>query len=205
MRTLDSDFITEKNKSQNRPIRLYRIEGGQLGATVLCYAENPESVTFGGHTYHAAPIRLETVGENMAQEIDQVQVSFGAADQAIIAYLESADGLRGCKVTIRTVFADLLADASAFTDDIFYVASVILTANNALFTLKSKLDVLRVEVPLRRFYRLTCQWRFKSTECGYAGATTTCNHDAASCDTLGNLARFGGFPGTGSAIRRIYL
>ncbi|MFH1547409.1 MAG: hypothetical protein ABIC57_02895 [bacterium] len=206
MRTISQSFIDQKNAPANAPIRLYTIEGGTLGVTVLRYAEYSQDVVYNTKTYYAAPIKMESVSENMAQEIDQVTIILGAIDQAIIYYLENNDGLRKCKVTIKTVFADELDDVAAYTDDIFYVSSVVLSASYAAFTLKSKLDLLGIELPLRRFYRLTCQWRYKSSECGYVGTDYAfCNHDLASCVIIGQRARFGGFPGTGAAIWRVYV
>jgi len=205
MRTLTAAYISEKNKLTNRPIRLYIVQDGPLLTEILRYAEYGENVTFGGQTYYAAPIKYESVSENMAAEVDQVNISFGNVDQSFVHYLEQHDGLRTCKVTIRTVYADLLADSTAFTDDIFYISSAVMSQTSAIFVLKSKMDLLSIELPLRRFYREVCQWKFKSTECGYAGAETDCNHTSTRCKALSNLARFGGFPGTGAAIWRVYV
>ena len=204
-RTLSAAYTIEKNKAANRPIRLFAITGGSLGATVLRYAEWSEDVTYNAQTYTTFPIRVEELSENINAEIESMRVILSSVDRTIIAYLESYDGLRGSSVTIKTVFADLLGDATAYTDDLLYIASCATTENEATFILKSKLDIMGVEIPLRRYYRLTCQWRFKSAQCGYVGGTASCNHDAASCVALGNLVRLGCFPGTGSAIRRIYV
>lgn len=182
------------------------MESGSLAAgEVLRYAEWADNISYGGDTYYAAPISSETITENMSQEIDQLSVKFGNVDRSFVHYLESHDGLRECKVTIKTVFADLLADDAAHTDDIFYVASSSMGQTWAIFLLKSKLSLLSVQLPNRRFYRDTCQWGFKSTECGYAGAETTCNHTTARCLALANLKRFGGFPGTGQALWRVLV
>jgi lambda family phage minor tail protein L len=201
MRTLSTEFRAEKEKLTNRPIRLFIIEAGSLGLTILRYAEYGQDVVFpttAGNTYYAVPIQSEPVTENMSQEVDSVTVSIANVDRALTYYLELYDGLRGSKVTIRTVFADLLDHADAFTDDIFYVASSSISAQVAVFNLKSKMDLLNVTIPLRRFYREVCQWKFGGTECGYTilGAET-CNRTLTRCKALSNSARFGGFPGAG--------
>src|SRR3972149_649704 len=134
-RVLSQSFITAKDSLANKPIRLHIIEdggSGNLGAEVLRYAEYPQNVIFptsGGYTYYASPLVSEAVRENLAQEIDQLTVSISGVDQAIIHYLENHNALRNCKYTIRTVFADLLNDATAYTDDIFDVASASLGVN----------------------------------------------------------------------------
>lgn len=208
MRTLAASLIAEKNKLTNRPIRLYIVEDGPLLLEVLRYAEYSTNVVYptgSGTTYFAAPIKYETVTENMAAEVDQINISFGNVDQSFVHYLEQHDGLRNCKVTIRTVFADLLNDATAFTDDIFYVSSAVMNQTSAMFSLKSKMDLLSIELPLRRFYREVCQWKFKSSECGYTGGETDCNRTSTRCKALANLTRFGGFPGTGASIWRVFV
>ncbi len=205
-RTLSADFKLEKDKLANRPIRLYIVESGSLAAgEVLRYAEYADDVVFGGQTYYRAPIKCESVSENMNQEIDQLTVSFGNVDRSFIHYLESHDGLRGCKATVRTVFADLLDEADAFTDDIFYVTAASTTQQAAAFILKSKLDLLHVELPLRRFYRDTCQWKYKGTECSATSVSGTCEHTIQACVLRNNRTRFGGFPGIGSAVWKIYV
>ncbi len=205
---LATTFTEAKDKLQNKPIRLYIVEDGPLVAEILRYAEYGEDVTFptsGGPKYFRAPIKCENVTENSTGEIDQLMVNFGNVDRSFIHYLELHDGLRSCKVTIRTVFADLLGEADAFSDDIFYVVASSTTQQNASFLLKSKMDLLHVELPLRRFYRDTCQWKFAGIECGYIPGLTTCSHTIQDCVVRENRTRFGGFPGTGSAIWKVYL
>jgi lambda family phage minor tail protein L len=171
----------------------------------LRYAEYGQDVSFGGQTYYAAPIRSEPITENMAQEVDTINVSIANVDRSITYYVELYNGLRGCKVTIRTVFADLLDHADAYTDDIFYIVSSTITASAGSFILKSKMDLMGVTIPLRKFYREICQWKFKSTQCGYAGAGTTCDRTLTRCKALSNSLRYGGFPGAGSSITRFYI
>ena len=204
-RTLAATFQIEKDKLQNRPIRLYIVESGSLGAEILRYAEYGEDVPFGGQTYYRAPIKCENVTENSTGEIDQFMVNFGNVDRSFIHYLEAHDGLRSSKVTVRTVFADLLSEADAFSDDIFYVVASSTTQQNASFLLKSKMDLLHVELPLRRFYRDTCQWKYKGLECGATSVSGTCSHTIQDCVVRENRTRFGGFPGTGAAIWKIYV
>jgi phage-related protein len=42
-----------------------------------------------------------------------------------------------------------------------------------------------------------CSSKFKGTECGYAGSTSSCNKTASACQGMAggsNYQRFGGFP-----------
>jgi lambda family phage minor tail protein L len=211
MRIVPQGFSDRVNARTNKPIYLYIIEDGPISPAILRYAQYPTSIVFDGETYLAAPLQSEDVTENIAQEIDQTTVTVGAVDKVIVALLENYDGLRGCKFTRRLVDADNLGDPTAFTDDIFWVSSVVLKSTAAAFTLKSKMDLMNLELPLRRFYRGTCQFKFKDLQtCRYSGSATTCPHTISGCQTLFqdmglDFIRFGGFPGTGSAIRRIYV
>ena len=89
MRTLVASFLAEKNKLQNKPVRLYIVEEGGLGVgEVLRFAEYGENIVFGSQTYYSAPLQCEAISENMANEIDQLTVNFGNVDQSFIHYLE---------------------------------------------------------------------------------------------------------------------
>ena len=57
---------------------------------------------------------------------------------------------------------------------------------------------LRTLFPKFLYYQGTCMWRYKSAQCGYTGAITTCDltfDQANGCIVHGNQQRFGGFPG----------
>ncbi len=126
--------------------------------------------------------------------IDSVNLTVANVSRVIQSYLESYD-LRGKKVSIKTVWANQLADTSAYIEDVFYIDSYTADQDNVSFVLTSKFDVLDVELPLRRYSRNYCNWKFKGTECGYAGSDTTCNKTKQDCkNNKNNYARFGGFP-----------
>lgn len=202
MRDVNDTFKTEANKAVNKPLRLYIIEDYD-GTNDLHFAEWDSDVTFDGATYTRFPINLESVAENNQGTIDAVKVSVSNVSRLIQGYLETYD-LRGKKVTIKTVWADQLDDTSAYIDDIFYIDAYTADQNVVQFTLTSKVDVLGVELPVRRYSRNYCSWKFKSTECGYSGAETTCKKTKQDCkEVKNNYARFGGFPSIPS--NRVYL
>ena len=65
------------------------------------------------------------------------------------------------------------------------------------FQLSTK-NPLAWRFPPRTIYKAACQWVFKSPECGYTGAATSCRKTIAACRALNNIARIGCFPGCGS-------
>ncbi len=200
-RETDSAFKQEKAKRENTLIFLYTLEKYD-GINDLCFASFDEDVIYNGVTYSRFPITHEFVGENNQGQIDQVKVRLANVSRLIQLYLEQFD-FRGKKVTIRMVWLDQLSDPDAFMDDIFYIDSYTADQNNVELTLTGKFDVLGVDLPARRYSRNYCSWKFKSIECGYAGAELTCNKTKQRCKQLDNYQRFGAFPSV--PARRIYV
>jgi lambda family phage minor tail protein L len=200
-REIDSTFKSEKAKRKNGPIFLYALEKYD-GINDLYLAGFDEDIVYNGITYSRFPITHEFVGENNQGQIDQLKVRLSNVSRLIQLYLEQFD-FRGKKVTIRMVWLNQLADPDAFMDDIFYIDNYSADQNNVEFTLTGKFDVLGVDLPARRYSRNYCAWKFKSTECGYAGSETTCNKTKQRCKQLNNYQRFGAFPSV--PTRRIYV
>jgi len=193
MRDTTTAFNETKNLQENRPIHLFTLFNYDGGGTNLYYAENNENVSFGGTTHIAFPITFDVVGENKSGGIDKVQVTIANVSRLIGSYLEAYD-FRGKKVSIKTVWADQLNDPSNYIEDIFFVDDYRADENSVVFTLAGKFDVMDVALPLRKYSRNYCCWKFKSTECGYSGTDTVCNKTKDRCKALGNYKRFGGFP-----------
>jgi len=194
MRSTNAAFKTEKNNPANQPIRLYTLENYDGASNNLYLAEYDTDITFDGIVYTKFPISIDRISENNKSVIDTVNLTVSNVSRIIQSYLESYD-LRGKKVSIKTVWANQLADANAYIEDVFYIDSYTADQDNVSFTLTTKFDVLDVELPLRRYSRNYCNWKFKGIECGYAGSDTACNKTKQDCkNNKNNYARFGGFP-----------
>jgi lambda family phage minor tail protein L len=196
MYTLNSVSKIEKNKKENEPIYLYTIHDYNSLGNNLTYAEANVDIVYDTVTYSKFPIKHDEISENSRGEIDSFRVSVTNVNRVLGAYLETYD-LRGKKVTITLVWANQLADADAHIDFIYYIDNYSVTEDVVEFVLTSKFDVLEIALPLGKYCRNYCRWKFKSTECGYpaGGAQTTCDKRKATCKaTMLNLARFGGFP-----------
>lgn len=193
MRTIDATTKAEKNKPSNQPVYLYTIYDYDGSSNNLYFAEHDADIVYGGVTYTKFPITHDFVGENAQGTIDAVKLSVSNVSREMQAYLETYD-LRGKKVDIIVVWADQLADTDAYLKDTYYIDSYTADQNAVEFTLSGRIDVLSVELPCRKFSRTHCSWKFKGTECAYAGATATCDKTLATCRTLQNQLRFGGFP-----------
>jgi len=200
-RDVNATFRNEKAKKENAPIFLYMLKEYD-GVDDLNFAGFDEDVTYNGTVYTRFPINHEFVAENNQGQIDQVKITLANVSRLIEFYLEQYD-FRGKKVIIRTVWADQLSDPDAYIDDVFYIDNYTADQSNVEFTLTGKFDVLGIDLPARRYARNYCVWKFKSAECGYAGAELTCDKTQQRCKQLDNYQRFGGFPSV--PTRRIYI
>ena len=201
MLTTNSTFVDEKNKQQNRPVYLYQVDEYN-GTDNLYFTSHDSDVTFDGQTYTKFPITHEVVGDNSRGVLDTVSLTISNVSRLLQAYLENYDW-RGLKVTITQVFLDQLADADAKLVHVFYIDNYSTDEMAVSVTLTSKFDVLDIKLPLGVYNRNYCRWKFKSTECGYVGAQSTCNKTKQDCrDNKDNVLRFGGFPSIPS--RRLY-
>lgn len=174
MREPGANFVTDKNAETNKPIRLYRINISDTpevtGEDDLYLAEYDADVNYfkdtsTAQTYTVFPLHAKGIDENATGHLSGLNISIANASREIQAFLELRDGLRGRKVTIRQVFADFLADSTAYIEDIYYIDSV--TSNEAVvqFKLVTKLDVMELELPRRRYSRNHCQWVYKASGC----------------------------------------
>lgn len=195
---LDPDFITQKNKQEQAYIRLYSIFDYDDAGANLYFAEYHEDVTFDGVLYTAFPIRFDTISEKTGGEVDEIRLMIANASREIEAYLQNpAYTFKGKKVIITYVFTEELDNPDCKYEETFYIDFYETNAQNATFTLSSKLDVCQVKLPLRTVSRTHCSWVFKSPECGYTGAEKTCSRTLQRCRELANTERFGGFPAAG--------
>ena len=194
MRDLNSTIITEKNKEKNSPIFLYAIYDYDGASNNLYFTAYDTDIVFAGVTYSRFPITHETMGENSSGQIDTVKIKVANVNRLIQGYLEDND-FRGKQVDIIMVFAEYLSSAAYKCVDTFYIDSYTADQSIVEFTLSTKFDILDVTIPHRKFIRNYCQWKFKSSECGYVGAETSCNKTKADCKNVkNNFRRFGGFP-----------
>ncbi|MBI5872996.1 MAG: DUF2163 domain-containing protein [Candidatus Omnitrophica bacterium] len=204
MRNLDSITKSELTKQENKPIYLYTLFNYDGAGNNLRFAEADADITFDGLIYQRFPVTHEFIGENTGGEIDTVTIRIANVSRLIQSYLELYD-LRKTKVTIALVWANQLSNPTAKIVHTFYIDGIP-SANemDVSFTLSSKFNALDLRLPKRRYSRHHCEWTiFKGTECGYAGAGTSCNKTLQQCQAYLNQLRFGGEPSVPS--RRIFF
>jgi lambda family phage minor tail protein L len=206
MRNLDAVVIAEKNKSENRPIYLFKIYDYDGAGTNLFLAQYDINVWYptAVQEYTAFPIRFDGIGENSTGEVDTIKLTICNISRLIQSYLEAYDW-RGKQVDIILVWANQLADADAKMVDTFYIDSYSADELNVSVVLSSKFDILDVTLPAGKYLRNNCRWKFKGTECGYpvGGSAKSCNRTLARCQELSNSVRYGGFPSI--PMNRIFI
>lgn len=195
MRNVTPEFINQKNKLVVTPIYLYSIQYDEDGDNWLRLTSWPTQVTFDGVVYTPYNIAHNTIRENLEGVVDRVGMAISNVDRTLQAYLEQYDGLRDCTVTIQTVWEEELSEADCYISETFRVEDSASNQNEVILTLSASLDVLEVSLPRRTFFRGHCLFQFKGTECGYSGGESECNKTFQRCEELGNVGRFGGFPG----------
>lgn len=199
---MNDAFNQQKNANTNAPIYLYTIFDYDGASSNLNFAEWSDDIVFDGVTYTKFPIAHDEIGENSQGQTPSLKVRAANVSRLLQYYLELYDWHKK-KVRVRLVWLDELADADCKMDFTYFIDSYTATDKVAEFNLLPKIDALQVTLPKRIYSRNYCQWRFKGTECAYAGAETECNKTRQRCKQLSNYIRFGGFPSIPS--RQIYL
>jgi len=194
MKNVDVDFKKRKNEELVAPIFLYAIQYDKVANSWLRYTSYPEDITFDGLLYTAGVISHDRMGENLDGRVDKVRMSIGNADRTIGYYLETYGGLRDAEVRITMVFKDELSNPSVYDESVYLVADATANQQRADFVLASRLDVLDLRLPRRRYYRTYCTHFFKDSGCAYSGGEGLCNKTLQRCIEIGNVHRFGGCP-----------
>lgn len=190
----------EKNKLVSTAPWLQFLTVTLPDTTVLRLVKNTENLTFGGHLYTAFAFDLGDVCSGGDGRIQGVTLKVANPERALQTYLEAGDGLVGCAVTLSVVHADNLGSDYSELTLTWNVIATESAGDWITFTLGAE-NPLRRRFPLHVAIPYSCNWGFKSAECTYAGAATSCARTLDACRALGNSARFGGRPGIVGAAR----
>jgi len=205
--TIPAALIAEKNKLANDSPFLLLCEIVMSGVVTLRLVKNEENIVWQGQTWAAFPFDIDDMGEAGRNEVPAVQLTVSNVSRAIQSYIEQYDGGVDATVILRVVHADHLVGTETNTTMVrldFVVTGCTANAKDVVFTLGASNPWQR-RIPMARARKNFCRWKFKSTECGYAGAETTCDKSLTRCRVLANSTRFGAFPGVGMQGLRLYV
>jgi phage-related protein len=174
---------------------LLEIQFNDLAATVLRLVRNTEDIVWGGETWTAYPFDLDEARQSADGSVQSVAIRVSNVLRAVQRYIESLDGMGAAEVIIRVVYSNEL-DEAAVIEETFSVGKITCAAEWVTIELQPENFWTR-RCPRYTYTRQNCRWNFKSDECGYSGATASCNKTLAACAAMtggSNIARFGGFP-----------
>ena len=171
-----------------------------------------------GNVYEPLPLLSAGYEKTTAGQIPQPSLTVANVLGTFTEVISSLDDLVGGKVTRRRTLGKYLdgepgADSTQeFPIDIFFIErKTEETALSITWQLSSVLDLEGVLLPRRVITQNFCQWRYRSSECGYTGGAVAdandrptgninldvCGKRLASCQLrfANQSLPFGGFPG----------
>jgi lambda family phage minor tail protein L len=192
-----------------------------------CNANVTGNITWNGNTYTRLPVKAEGFEYSNTGTLPRPTLTISNLDGTMTTLLllvnatTPGNDLGGATVKrIRTLKkyldGETAADPNAkFPDEVWYVdRKASENRDSVSFELASKFDLAGVMLPKRQIIANICQWKYRSTECGYTGnnywdindnvvgilAQDKCGKRLSSCKLrFGETAElpFGSFPGAG--------
>ena len=190
--------------------------------------DNIGSIFWQGNVYTTFPYELSGIEFSSSGSLPRPKLKVGQVHNYIGSLVYQYNNLLGAKVSrVRTLakFLDAVnfpgnvnptADPSQeFPKEVYYIdRKAANTPSYIEFELASILDLQGVMVPRRQCVQNTCQWIYKSAECGYLGIDyydsqdrkvitiqeDKCGKRLRSCEIrfgVGNNLPYGAFPGVG--------
>lgn len=162
--------------------------------TTMRVVRNTESIVFNGNTFQPAAFDIEVKEEAGAQPT--INLSIKDYTKAVQGYMQAYGGGVGFNVTLYIINSANLSQPPEIAE-YFQVVGASATNYVAEFTLGAESTLMKV-FPRRRQTRDYCQWKYKSTECGYVGGLTSCDlslQGPNGCAAHNNTINFGGYPG----------
>lgn len=162
-------------------VTLFEIDARPFGAaSVLRWTsgtlEDGSTVQWQGNPYPPYPVTAEGFERNGQGTLPRPKLSASNIGGLLGAYMAEYGGALGAKVTRRRTLAkylDGMPDAdpnAAFPNEVYKIArKVSENAIEVVIELAVAFDVEGVMLPRRQVLAGTCQWAYRSEECGYSG------------------------------------
>ena len=183
----------EKNKIEGDNVWLILLEVEISPSIILRLVRNTEDIVWNGETWTAFPFEFDAPKQTSVGELPNFQIRVSNITRTVEGYLEQADGGVGASVRIMVVMSKHLDITHPEIDEEFSVQSTSYDAEWVTFTLSGAVNLFR-RVPLRRFLKNFCPYKYKGPECKAQSGYMTCDKSLAACRARGNEARFGGEP-----------
>lgn len=188
-------------------------------------------VVWQGKTYEPMPIQASGFDVTTQGALPRPKVQIANINGLLSAEVKKYDDFVGCKIIRKQTLAKFLdtinfpdginstADPSQFLPDQtwFVERKVTETRYSIEFELSSAMDLMGVQLPARQIIQNSCQWGYRSPQCGWSGGFFNTNNEPcsqgddycaktlAACkvrfNSQGAPLRFGGFPGATRSAR----
>lgn len=168
-------------------IELFEMDATAFGGDLLRFHAGTNglssNVVWQGNTYTAYPIKATGFELTGNGQLPRPKLTVSNTTGAITLMVLTYDDLLGAKITRKRTMVKYLdavnfpggsnptADTSAeFPNDVFFIdRKATETRDLVEFELAASFDVAGVLLPKRQIIQNVCVWKYKGTECGYAG------------------------------------
>lgn len=187
--------LSEMPTGLSADAQAYFTQSGGMAHILVINA--PENAVIGGFEYIHLPFEVDAT-EQRKGELNAVTtcVSVGDASGTLMEICEATSFFDRCKCELMYVRLSEDYSAEKILSSMFVVNKVGTDGTSFKFEISSDAP-FEWQFPPRRMYKAKCQWTFRSDECGYAGADTTCGKTVNDCIAKGNIRRIGCFAGCG--------
>jgi len=197
MLPISSTATIEKNKIASTGAWLILLEINFPGETPIRLAYNTEDITWpatGGDVYQAFAFDIDEVKEDGKGGLPTFSIRVSNVTRILEPYIDASDGGKDASVTLRVVHSDHLDLTTPELEETFDNLGCTVDSHWVTFSLGAE-NPMRQRSPKDRYLKDHCRYKeFKGPLCGYAGSALSCDRTFSTCKSLGNVARFGGFP-----------
>lgn len=170
MRTLHAALIPETNRLDTPHAYLHLVEVDISPGVTSYLVPHPANVSFGGQTYTSFPLLIGEVGSDSRGGLAEIEIQISNVTREMSGFVE-ANELRGNRVRLIGVNTGHLDDVTkTLFDEEYEIHSYVVTQEFVTFRLGHQ-RLLEQRFPIRRALRDNCQWRYKSTQCGFVDNT----------------------------------
>ena len=203
MLPISTAAIEEKNKLSSTGAWLVLLEINSPTAPTVRLALNTEDITWpagGGDIYRAFSFKIGEIKEDGQGGLPTFTLSVSNLDRVLESYVDASDGGKDNTLTLRVVHSDHLDQLQPELEETFDNLGCKVGTRWITYRLGAE-NPMRRRSPKDRYLKDHCRYKeFKGVLCGYAGVETQCDRTLSRCKELGNVSRFGGFPGIGGGV-----
>lgn len=188
MKSLPYELIQELAKQYNFIKHLFKFNF----TNILRYTDADIDVYYNNYWWYAYGIEFDSIRSSATSEVDHITLRINNVDKSFSNLIQTEE-IRGKEVDIYEVGLDsnmnVLGSVLIFMG---YIDSIEADHKRAEIQIYNHFILWKMKVP-KRYHSPNCQWIFKSSQCGYSGSETWCDHSWERCVELNNKLNFGGF------------